>query len=442
MSISSGLQLAQLNDYLQPSTACVKPAEVQTELSLDDCLACSGCITSAETMLVNMQTTDQLMEELKLKNERYCVISTQSVIAIAIHFQLDVQEAWLKLNTFVSQYLHTVVKDVNQGRMISLRLTAEELIRKSKSSTLEAFPKGKMSEEQLKSHFMNAEIPMFVSACPGWVCYAEKTHPYLIPLLSTTKSPQQCAGVLTKHIYAKDPNDTYTFCVMPCYDKKLESARPFHRTNDIKDVDLVLTTAEFLKLIKSINPDFKSIKNANSTPLNRTIGAGSGGYSEYVFLYVLNKVYNIPLKSIATTQYKDYDIRITNKKGSDLREFELRQGESLLFKVVAAFGFRHIQNVVRNLKRKGTTDCSFYEVMACPSGCLNGGGQLNVVGERTVLSPHETKSWIKTMIDEYNALKETDVSELEYSKVAQLLSTQFMTIEEREATAVDVVNTW
>ena len=449
MSISSGLQLAQLNDYLQPSTACVQPNEIQTELSLDDCLACSGCITSAESMLVNMQTDEQLLDQIKAKDEIFCILSTQSVLAVAKHFQLEVQETWMKLNVFMQTHLNAKVKDINEGRMLSLVLTAEELIDKSKSnnplSSIHSKGNTKLDANQLSKHFANSQIPMFVTACPGWVCYAEKTHPFLLPLLSSTKSPQQLSGVLCKHMYASNSTNSYVFCVMPCYDKKLEASRPHHATNNIKDVDLVLTTAELIKLMEKKKVDFKSIPTASTSvpALQRTMGMGSGGYSEFVFLYVLKKVFSIPIYQIESTVYNQYTINITHKRGSDLREFELIENDKVVFKVVAAFGFKHIQNIVRQLKRKGQSDCHFYEVMACPGGCLNGGGQVNIVGSSTKLLPSESKKWIMEMKLEYENLMIEDVLKRKYALINDnLLKTEFMTIQEREVTAVNVVNSW
>ncbi len=444
MSISSGLQLSDLNDYLQPSTACVIPTDNQVSLSLDDCLACSGCITSAESMLVTMQTGDELLEKLPLYDERYCILSTQSVLAIAKHFNLDVQDTWSKLRTFINIHLKSMVKDINEGRMLSLVKTAEELVDKMNQNQTNSkeLPKSKQSDEQLKQHFESINIPMFVTACPGWVCYVEKTHPFLLPLLSKTKSPQQLSGLLCKS-RSKDSNRAFTFAVMPCYDKKLEAARYVHSFENVKDVDLVITTAELLKLIYSKQVDFLSLPNAQVTLLKRTIGAGSGGYSEFVFLYVLNKVYNIPITHLQeSTTFNQYQIQVIEKRGKDLREFQLLENNNIVFKTVAAFGFRHIQNIVRTIKRKGTSDAHFYEVMACPGGCLNGGGQINIVGEKTKLSPLESKAWIKEMVLKYDEMLSTDIIEPKITFQLDRLHTEFMTIKERESTAVNVVNSW
>eukprot|EP00834_Sanchytrium_tribonematis_P002677 NODE_88_length_21789_cov_0.534440.p4 type:complete len:461 gc:universal NODE_88_length_21789_cov_0.534440:8582-9964(+) len=445
MSFSSGLQLAQLNDYLQPATACIQPAEEQHQLSLDDCLACSGCITSAESMLVNMQTEEELLENLKGKDEIYCIISTQTVLAISKHYNTDVQETWTRLNYFVTEKIKGKVRHINDGRMLSLQLTAQEFVQKYREKMDSGkLPKGKVSDEILKQHFSGRSCPLFVTSCPGWVCYAEKTHPYLIPLLSKTKSPQQLSGILCKHADAIESSSAYVFCVMPCYDKKIEAARSSNSINGVKDVDLVLTTAEFIRLMEKLQFKFLDKESPNiATPLYRTLGQGSGGYAEFVFLYSLQNLFNIPIKSLVHDfRYEKYRISISEKKGVDLREFELFENENCVLKVIAAFGFRHIQNIVRSLKRRGECDCHFYEVMACPGGCLNGGGQVNLVGQKSKLSPNESKLWIKEMILKYQRLEETAIISKDIDIDHRHFLTEFMTIASREVNAMNVVNSW
>lgn len=112
------------------------------------------------------------------------------------------------------------------------------------------------------------EMPMLASACPGWICYAEKTHGFILPHISAAKSPQQIMGSIVKDFYAKQlglkPNQIYHISVMPCYDKKLEASRPdfFDEVYQTRDVDCVLTTIEVDKMFSEQSVDFKTLPEA------------------------------------------------------------------------------------------------------------------------------------------------------------------------------------
>jgi iron only hydrogenase large subunit-like protein len=112
------------------------------------------------------------------------------------------------------------------------------------------------------------DMPMLASACPGWICYAEKTHGFILPHISAAKSPQQIMGSVVKDFYAQQlslrPNQIYHISVMPCYDKKLEASRPdfFDELYQTRDVDCVLTTIEVDKMFSEQNVDFMALSEA------------------------------------------------------------------------------------------------------------------------------------------------------------------------------------
>ncbi|PKU37055.1 hypothetical protein llap_12645 [Limosa lapponica baueri] len=167
---------------------------------------------------------------------------------------------------------------------------------------------------------------MLASACPGWICYAEKTHgSFIIPYISTTKSPQQVMGSLVKGHFAEQqrltPDQIYHVTVMPCYDKKLEASRPdfFSQEYQTRDVDCVITTGEVLKLLEQ---EGVSLSDVDPAPLD-----------------TINK---------------------------DFQEVTLERDGVVLLQFALAYGFRNIQNLVQKLKR-GKSPYHYVEVMACPS---------------------------------------------------------------------------
>ncbi|NXB45523.1 NARFL factor, partial [Leucopsar rothschildi] len=228
-------------------------------------------------------------------------------------------------------------------------------------------------------------LPMLASACPGWICYAEKTHgSFIIPHISTTKSPQQVMGSLVKGYFAEQkhlpPDRIYHVTVMPCYDKKLEASRPdfFNQEYQTRDVDCVITTGEVLKLLEQ---EGVSLSDVDPAPLDTLLGGaagelsthpggGSGGYLEHIFKRSALELFGIHVDSI---HYKP----LRNK---DLQEVTLERDGEVLLHFALAYGFRNIQNLVQKLKR-GKCPYHYVEVMACPSGCLNGGGQIKLEGQ-------------------------------------------------------------
>ena len=228
--------------------------------------------------------------------------------------------------------------------------------------------------------------------CAGWICYAEKTHGSdILPYISAVKSPQQVMGAIVKRFACKSlglsPEDIYHVTIMPCYDKKLEAAREdfifdLERQEDsasngpqVTEVDCVLTSGEILDLIQDRNIDFAELEEA---PLDRLLAnvdenghlygvqGGSGGYAECIFRYAARELFGKDV--IGPLQFKTL-------RNADFREVSLEVDGAVVLKFALVYGFRNIQNLVRQIKAR-KCGYHFMEIMACPSGCLNGGGQI------------------------------------------------------------------
>ncbi|XP_065780026.1 cytosolic iron-sulfur assembly component 3 isoform X2 [Muntiacus reevesi] len=355
---SGALQLTDLDDFIAPSQDCIKPMKVdkrsgsgvakihieddgsyfqvsqdggmkkleKAKISLDDCLACSGCVTSAETVLITQQSHEELRKVLGANKtaapdqQKLVVISVspQSRASLAVRFQLNPTDTTRKLTAFFKKIGAHYVFDTAFSRNFSLLESQREFVRRFRG---QADPK--------------QALPVLTSACPGWICYAEKTHgSTLLPHISTARSPQQVMGSLVKDFFAQQqrltPDKVYHATVMPCYDKKLEASRPdfFSQEHQTRDVDCVITTGEVFKLLEEEGVSLSELEPAPLDSLNK-----------------------------------------------DLQEVILERDGQVLLHFAAAYGFRNIQNLVQKLKR-GRCPYHFVEVMACPAGCLNGGGQL------------------------------------------------------------------
>ncbi|NXX86947.1 NARFL factor, partial [Urocolius indicus] len=347
----------------------------KAKITLNDCLACSGCITSAESVLITQQSHEELYKVLTFnktaapKEQKLVVVSVspQSRASLAARCKMSVLETAKKLTAFFKS-VHYVF-DTTFSRNFSLMESQREFVKRFQ----------KQSED-------SKALPMLASACPGWICYAEKTHgSFIIPYISTTKSPQQVMGSLVKGYFAEQqhlrPDQIYHVTVMPCYDKKLEASRPdfFNQEYQTRDVDCVITTGEVLKLLEQ---EGVSLSDVEPAPLDTMFqstaeaeltghsGGGSGGYLEHIYKYAARELFGI---QVDTLQYKPL-------KNKDFQEVTLEKDGTVLLQFALAYGFRNIQNLVQKLKR-GKSPYHYVEVMACPSGCLNGGGQIKLASD-------------------------------------------------------------
>ncbi|KAL5836455.1 hypothetical protein ACOSQ4_015952 [Xanthoceras sorbifolium] len=398
---SPTLRIGDLSDFIAPSQNCVvslkkatsknldKPQvsisnKLKTEpvkISLKDCLACSGCITSAETVMLEKQSSDEFLSNINKGKAVIVSLSPQSRASLAAHFGLSPLQVFKKLTTFLKSLGVKAVFDTSCSRDITLIETCNEFITRYKQSQASDDEKSKSS------------LPMLSSACPGWICYAEKQHgSYILPYISSVKSPQQTLGATIKHHICHKlgfrPDEIYHVSVMPCYDKKLEASRDDFVfqvetreetcQNDgpkIAEVDSVLTTGEVLDLIQLKETDFKALEES---PLDRMLtnvdeegnlygaAGSSGGYAETVFRYAAETLFGRVIEG---------QLNLKTIRNSDFREMTLEVEGKTVLKFAMCYGFQNLQNIVRKVKMQ-KCDYHFVEVMACPSGCLNGGGQI------------------------------------------------------------------
>ncbi|KAJ1530517.1 hypothetical protein ONE63_005410 [Megalurothrips usitatus] len=414
---SGVLQLTDLDDFITPSQECIKPVVIEktasgtgskikiqndgsyvqvneggdteklrrVDISLSDCLACSGCITSAESVLITQQSQDEMLKVFqnnkqlrecgKEKESKLIVvsISIQPVLSLAARYKLEPHDAFQRL----SGYLKSIGADV----VLDMTLSEDLSLLESETEFLERF--------RSKSGGSKTCLPMFTSSCPGWVCYAEKTHgSFILPYISSTKSPQQIQGTLVKQLIAKNRSyqaaNVYHVTVEPCYDKKLEASRNdfYNEQEDSRDVDCVITSIELEQMLMSQNlslsdippaeVDFPWLEGSSSTEpcsykgtLVRHRGTGSGGYADHVMAVAAYELFG---ESSAQLNFKVL-------RNPDLREAILEKDGQVVLRFAVANGFRNIQNLMQKLKR-GKCPYDFVEIMACPSGCLNGGAQV------------------------------------------------------------------
>lgn len=212
---------------------------------MQDCLACSGCITSAEGVLITQQSQEEVLKVLKenhnLKSSESTVdqaklvvfsVSQQPIVSLAQRYGLSVENA--------AEHFCGYLRQLGADYVLTTKVADDLALLESRNEFIERF----------RDNLPDKPFPMLSSSCPGWVCYAEKTHGnFILPYIATTRSPQQIMGVLIKQWLAKklgkSSENIYHVTIMPCYDKKLEASREdfFDEVVNSRDVDCVITSS-------------------------------------------------------------------------------------------------------------------------------------------------------------------------------------------------------
>jgi len=556
-------------------------------ISLNDCLACSGCVTSSETVLIQEQGYEKLLDTLDMihaTRAKCCGVESEELASSLLssssssgsgesadkkqkidsegagpnpHFQTAEDEEkeedpttpfntvvvsispqtcasfantlsqlqaanpsspqikWTSMTVFLhlARFFKVLgcsfVCNSSAGGDISLIMAREEFIQRyrngyskkwdapvvstaisrtrrnvysssQKSSGSEFSKQASVSVNPLEEVYppviniqdKSFNLPMFSSNCPGWVCYAEKSHPHSLPYMATTKSAQQIIGAIFKHILGPkllqiEASKIYHVSIEPCFDKKLEGSRLdfYDETSESCEVDLVLSTNEVWNLLihkaaessrdgygdgagadagagasasasaddvvsgdvglylQSLGPDTLpqsraqgdsasssggSTTNAwvehmmrcctedgelfvragesvdadipkNGAEKPKNMNSGSGGYLEHIARYASETLLGSTDAWASPLVYKQ-------GRNADIAEVEILSSIPLVegqesgprkLRFGRAYGFRNIQSIILKAKR-GKCDLDFIEVMACPSGCINGGGQLRI----------------------------------------------------------------
>ena len=217
-------------------------------------------------------------------------------------------------------------------------------------------------------------LPMITSCSPGWIKYCEHYYPDMLDHLSTCKSPQQMSGAIIKTWYAEkmgiDPKDIVVVGIMPCTAKKFETKREDQAASGYPDVDYSLTTRELGRMIESAGIYFKHLPDEEfDNPLGDSTGAAvifgaTGGVMEAALRTAVEKLSGEELKSLDFTEVRGTD-------GIKEASYTVNGME---IKVCVVSGLANANTIMEKVKN-GTADYHFIEIMGCPGGCVNGGGQ-------------------------------------------------------------------
>lgn len=345
------------------------------------CINCGQCIAVCPTgALSEVKDYHKVIE--KIKNDNYIVIfQTAPAVRVALgeHFNLEP-------GTFIEGKLVSALRklgadyvfDTTFGADLTIMEEANELVSRIKE---------------------NKNLPQFTSCCPAWVKFVELFHKELIPNLSTTRSPILMQGPIIKTYFANkmhlDPKKIINVAVAPCTAKKYEITRPqfkavanYYNDGSLKDMDYIITTNELAMWLKEENIDFNSLEDSNYDDL---LGSGSGsgyifGNSEGVMEASVRCAYHI----LTGEDPKDKLLEFNDVRGVDgIKEATLNINNKTL-KLAILSGTNNVNRLLKQIE-ENNLQYDFIEVMACPGGCISGGGQprlevpiTNVIREKRI----------------------------------------------------------
>lgn len=328
------------------------------DANLDEspCIACGQCIVSCPTgALVEKSYIQQVIDAIN-DPEKHVVVQTAPSVRAALG-----EEFGMPIGTNVEGKMVAALRRLGFDRVFDTNFGADMTIMEEATEFVDRVQNGGV-------------LPMITSCSPGWVKFCEHYYPDLVPNLSSCKSPQQMAGALIKTWYAQreniDPKDIVSVSIMPCTAKKFEIGRENEAAAGVPDVDFSLTTRELANMIRMMQLNFARLPDEEfdeamgvSTGAAIIFGA-TGGVMEAALRTAADVLTGEDLKSI------DYQ-EIRGTRGIKEAVYDVA---GMQVKVAVVSGIGNANELLQKV-RDGEADYHFIEVMACPGGCVNGGGQ-------------------------------------------------------------------
>ena len=361
------------------------------DMSLNDvnCTFCGQCIEACPVGALREKDGTAAVWEALGDEEKYVIAQTAPAVRVALG-----EEFGMDIGTNVKGKMVSSLKHLGFDKVFDTNTGADFTIMEEATEFIDRFTNG-------------GTLPMLTSCSPGWVRFLELNYPELIPNLSSCKSPHQMFGAIIKSYYARknniDPSKIFVVSVMPCIAKKYERTRDDENGTGYDDVDAVITTRELARMIKQAHINFKTLEDSEfDDPMGEATGAAAifgttGGVMEAALRTVAEKVTG---NSFGKLEYED----VRGGQGIKRAIIDLNGKE---VKVVVASGLKNARTILEEIK-SGKADYQFVEIMACPGGCVMGGGQpIRTSKERATIDIRGKRAAALYSIDEKSTIRKS-----------------------------------
>ncbi len=320
------------------------------------CVNCGQCIAACPVgALREKDNTDEVWEAIA-DPDKYVIVQTAPAVRAALG-----EEFGFPIGTPVTGKMAAALKRMGFDKTFDTDTGADLTIMEEGTELLSRIKNG-------------GKLPLITSCSPGWIKFCEHNFPDFLDNLSSCKSPHQMFGAVLKSYYAEknniDPSKIVNVSVMPCVAKKFEAARPEMENGALRDVDIVISTRELARMIKQSGIKFAELPDEQfDKPFEEATGAGvifgaTGGVMEAALRTVAEIVEKKPLDKIEFTQVRGTE---------GIKEATVRLGGQDV-RVAIAHGLGNARKLLESI-RSGEKQYEFIEIMACPGGCVTGGGQ-------------------------------------------------------------------
>ena len=365
------------------STAC------DASLGDVDCTFCGQCIMSCPVGALHEKDSTEDVWKMIHDKDLYTIVQTAPAVRVGLG-----EEFGYPIGTNVSGKMTTALRRLGFDKVFDTNTGADFTIMEEANEFIERLTK-------------DDHIPMMTSCCPAWVRFAEKNYPELLDHLSSCKSPHQMFGGILKSYYAKknniDPKNIRVISVMPCVAKKYEKTRDVMEADGNRDVDAVLTTRELARMIKQHDIEFTELEDSEfDNPMGPASGAAAifgvtGGVMEAALRTAADVLEGKDLGKI------DYEA-VRGKEGIKKATVKVAGKE---IKIVVASSLKNARIIMEEIKA-GKADYQFVEIMACPGGCIMGGGQpIKSSKTRATVDVHKLRSDSIYTIDEKSSFRKS-----------------------------------
>ncbi len=331
-------------------------AENDESLNNVNCTFCGQCINACPVGALKEKDETQTVWRKIRDKDTFVVVQTAPAVRAGLG-----EEFGYPIGTNVAGKMVTALKRMGFDKVFDTNTGADLTIMEEANELVERLQDG-------------GTLPMITSCSPGWVRFIEMNYPELLPHLSSCKSPHQMFGAILKSYYAEkagiDPKKMFVVSVMPCVAKKFEKTREEMKNDELENVDAVITTRELARMIKQANIKFTTLEDSEfDDPMGEATGAGAifgttGGVMEAALRTAYETITGKELEKV------DFEA-VRGKQG--VKKASVKIGDKEV-KVAVAHGLGNAREVLEEIKA-GTADYQFVEIMACPGGCIMGGGQ-------------------------------------------------------------------